>query len=148
MKRCLCFLALLSALIFAGVRAGFAFPSGEASVSLLAFHALTRIDDDRQGRGEGRGGREGRDRGDGSEGRDRGDVGEGRDGGEERQRFRFDRGDFDKPKERRGIGAGFWGGPYWGYGPRWGHACEACRSSCEDGGEDSYCERCRIRCGW
>lgn len=51
-------------------------------------------------------------------------------------------------KSRKGIGAEFWGGPYWGYGPRWGHPCEACRATCETDREGSRCERCRLRCGW
>lgn len=51
-------------------------------------------------------------------------------------------------KTRKGIGADFWGGPYWGYGPRWGHPCEACRASCEADSEGLRCERCRVRCGW
>ena len=51
-------------------------------------------------------------------------------------------------KSRKSIGAEFWGGPYWGYGPRWGHPCEACRATCETDGEGSRCERCRVRCGW
>jgi hypothetical protein len=51
-------------------------------------------------------------------------------------------------KSRKGIGAEFWGGPYWGYGPRWGHPCEACRATCESDREGSRCERCRVRCGW
>lgn len=51
-------------------------------------------------------------------------------------------------KSRRSIGAEFWGGPYWGYGPRWGHPCEACRATCEADQEGSRCERCRVRCGW
>jgi hypothetical protein len=58
---------------------------------------------------------------------------------------RIDRGE---RKSRKGIGADFWGGPYWGYGPRWGHPCEACRATCEADGEGSRCERCRVRCGW
>jgi hypothetical protein len=51
-------------------------------------------------------------------------------------------------KSRKSIGAEFWGGPYWGYGPRWGHPCEACRATCENDQEGSRCERCRVRCGW
>ena len=51
-------------------------------------------------------------------------------------------------KSRKSIGAEFWGGPYWGYGPRWGHRCEACRATCETDQEGSRCERCRVRCGW
>ena len=51
-------------------------------------------------------------------------------------------------KSRKSIGAEFWGGPYWGYGPRWGHPCEACRATCETDQEGSRCERCRVRCGW
>jgi hypothetical protein len=51
-------------------------------------------------------------------------------------------------KSRKSIGAEFWGGPYWGYGPRWGHPCEACRATCETDREGSRCERCRVRCGW
>lgn len=54
----------------------------------------------------------------------------------------------EERKSRRGIGADFWGGPYWGYGPRWGHPCEACRATCEYDAEGARCERCRIRCGW
>lgn len=49
---------------------------------------------------------------------------------------------------RKGIGADFWGGPYWGYGPRWGHPCESCRATCEADEDSSRCERCRVRCGW
>ncbi len=118
MKRCLCFLALFCSLVLAGGQAGFAFPSGSEGTVLVKARAVVQIEDDRGGRGGGR-------------------------------RFRFGRGDFDKPRERRSIGAGtFWGGPYWGYGPRWGHACKSCRSSCEDGGDNARCERCRLRCGW
>jgi len=51
-------------------------------------------------------------------------------------------------KERKGIGAGFWGGPYWGYGPRWGHPCQSCRASCDEEQEGARCQRCRMRCGW
>lgn len=52
-----------------------------------------------------------------------------------------------KPQRK---GAGFWGGPYWGYGPRWGHPCQTCRSDCEGDSEaeSARCERCRVRCGW
>jgi hypothetical protein len=50
--------------------------------------------------------------------------------------------------ERKGVGARFWGGPYWGYGARLGHPCDACRSTCQGGEKSAYCERCRIRCGW
>jgi hypothetical protein len=196
MRRCLCHLPLLAALILAGGRTGFAFPPASPGSGLLGLSSLVLIEDNRPGRGEGRGeGRGGRDwggrgeirergemreRGDFRAGPDRGDRREGFDRGDshgladrgdprgmiERGERRIDpelgepRGaaethgpqyeEMDKPKIRRGIGAGagFWGGPYWGYGPRWGHACEACRSACEGGGEDSYCERCRIRCGW
>lgn len=49
---------------------------------------------------------------------------------------------------RKTIGAQFWGGPYWGYGARLAHPCEACRSNCKGGGGESYCDRCRARCGW
>lgn len=63
-----------------------------------------------------------------------------------KQRFRDEnRGDNE---ERKGIGARFWGGPYWGYGPRWGHPCQTCRSDCESESEGARCERCRVRCGW
>lgn len=54
----------------------------------------------------------------------------------------------EERRSRRGIGADFWGGPYWGYGPRWGHPCETCRAACESDEEGLRCERCRIRCGW
>jgi hypothetical protein len=54
----------------------------------------------------------------------------------------------DGRRSRRGIGADFWGGPYWGYGPRWGHPCESCRATCEADEDGSRCERCRVRCGW
>lgn len=50
--------------------------------------------------------------------------------------------------ERRGVGARFWGGPYWGYGARFGHPCDNCRSACRGGERSAYCERCRMRCGW
>jgi hypothetical protein len=50
--------------------------------------------------------------------------------------------------ERKGVGARFWGGPYWGYGARWGHPCDNCRSACVGGERSAYCERCRMRCGW
>ncbi len=46
------------------------------------------------------------------------------------------------------LGARFWGGPYWGYGPRWGHPCQSCRSDCESEPEGGRCKRCRLRCGW
>jgi hypothetical protein len=59
-----------------------------------------------------------------------------------------ERNDRDDRKTRKGIGADFWGGPYWGYGPRWGHPCEVCRATCESDQEGSRCERCRVRCGW
>jgi hypothetical protein len=43
----------------------------------------------------------------------------------------------------------FWGGPYWGYGARFGHPCRWCRSNCTDnGGGDERCRRCISRCGW
>lgn len=54
----------------------------------------------------------------------------------------------DEGRFRKGIGADFWGGPYWGYGPRWGHPCESCRSTCEADRDSPRCERCRVRCGW
>ena len=61
----------------------------------------------------------------------------------------FDWGGKDKEKpKRKGAGAGFWGGPYWGYGPRWGHPCESCRSNCEGDEKSADCKRCRVRCGW
>jgi hypothetical protein len=50
--------------------------------------------------------------------------------------------------ERRGLGAQFWGGPYWGFGARLGHPCQTCRSTCEGGSRSAACERCRTRCGW
>lgn len=53
----------------------------------------------------------------------------------------------DKPA-RRGLGARFWGGPYWGYGPRWGHPCRKCQSTCENENDSAECRRCRLRCGW
>jgi hypothetical protein len=59
-----------------------------------------------------------------------------------------ERGGRDERRLRRGIGADFWGGPYWGYGPRWGHPCESCRATCEAEEDSSRCERCRVRCGW
>lgn len=70
------------------------------------------------------------------------------DDGKSGRTVRADRENLSEKKERRGAGAGFWGGPYWGYGPRWGHPCEACKSSCEEDGEEARCRRCRIRCGW
>ncbi|WP_125461780.1 MULTISPECIES: hypothetical protein [Rhodomicrobium] len=54
----------------------------------------------------------------------------------------------EEKKERKSLGAGFWGGPYWGYGPRWGHPCESCRASCEGDEDGNRCRRCRMRCGW
>ncbi len=51
-------------------------------------------------------------------------------------------------KLREGVGAGFWGGPYWGYGPRWGHRCETCKSNCNEDSGSKVCRKCRIRCGW
>ena len=72
--------------------------------------------------------------------------------GAEEQPFRkpmdADRNGREERRARRGIGADFWGGPYWGYGPRWGHPCEVCRTTCESDRDDTRCERCRIRCGW
>lgn len=59
-----------------------------------------------------------------------------------------ERSDRNERRSRRGIGADFWGGPYWGYGPRWGHPCESCRATCEADEDGSRCERCRVRCGW
>jgi hypothetical protein len=58
--------------------------------------------------------------------------------------------DLRDKKERKSLGARFWGGPYWGYGPRWGHPCESCRAACEGDDEDdgNRCRRCRMRCGW
>ena len=49
---------------------------------------------------------------------------------------------------REGVGARFWGGPYWGYGPRWGHRCETCKADCDENSGGSSCKKCRIRCGW
>ena len=72
-------------------------------------------------------------------------------GGEEQsapQQAENERNILGERKSRRSIGAEFWGGPYWGYGPRWGHPCEACRATCETDREGSRCERCRVRCGW
>lgn len=54
----------------------------------------------------------------------------------------------DRKRAPKGLGARFWGGPYWGYGPRWGHPCRQCRSTCESGKDSSECRRCRLRCGW
>lgn len=51
-------------------------------------------------------------------------------------------------KLRESLGAGFWGGPYWGYGPRWGHRCETCKSNCDEDSGSRACKKCRIRCGW
>ena len=43
----------------------------------------------------------------------------------------------------------FWGGPYWGYGARFGHPCRWCSSNCTGGGgDDERCRRCISRCGW
>ena len=66
----------------------------------------------------------------------------------ERKRMDSERNNLGERKSRKSIGAEFWGGPYWGYGPRWGHPCEACRATCENDREGSRCERCRVRCGW
>ncbi len=54
----------------------------------------------------------------------------------------------DEESGRRGVGARFWGGPYWGYGPRWGHPCKTCRSDCESDEDSRRCKKCRVRCGW
>lgn len=54
----------------------------------------------------------------------------------------------DQKSIRRGLGARFWGGPYWGYGPRWGHPCRQCRTICESEDDSADCRRCRLRCGW
>lgn len=64
------------------------------------------------------------------------------------ERFKTERG--GKDGERKGVGARFWGGPYWGYGPRWGHPCQSCQDTCENDGESdsARCKRCRVRCGW
>jgi hypothetical protein len=51
------------------------------------------------------------------------------------------------PNERDGH-TQYWGGPYWGYGARFGHPCEACREECGVGKKTPACERCRMRCGW
>jgi hypothetical protein len=66
----------------------------------------------------------------------------------ERRIQQFEQGNLGQRKERKGLGAGFWGGPYWGYGPRWGHRCESCRSDCAGDQESAGCKRCRVRCGW
>jgi hypothetical protein len=59
-----------------------------------------------------------------------------------------DRNSLGEKKRRKGIGAEFWGGPYWGYGPRWGHPCNTCRAECESDQGSARCQRCRVRCGW
>jgi hypothetical protein len=59
-----------------------------------------------------------------------------------------DRSAVGEGKQRKGMGAEFWGGPYWGYGPRWGHPCQTCRAECESDRDGNRCERCRLRCGW
>lgn len=42
----------------------------------------------------------------------------------------------------------FWGGPYWGYGARFGHPCRWCRANCTESDEpDDKCKRCISRCG-
>ncbi len=64
------------------------------------------------------------------------------------RRFLFGHKSEDPEPERKGAGAGFWGGPYWGYGPRWGHACETCRATCDGDSGSARCKRCQVRCGW
>ena len=66
----------------------------------------------------------------------------------ERKFLRFKDRNRDGESQKRGIGARFWGGPYWGYGPRWGHPCKTCRSDCESDEESRRCRKCRVRCGW
>ena len=88
---------LLAFLTFAVAAAqpGHAFsPAGEGYAALAEFGLpdLSRVQDERQDKGQGR--------------------------GHERRIQQFDQGNLVERKERKGLG-GFWGGPYWGYGPRW-----------------------------
>jgi hypothetical protein len=124
MKRCLCFLLMLAAVILAGPReisalmaadrAGAEAPALTTAQGTDEESAPRQVDDDQLA---------------------------------PKQRD-SERNILGERKSRRGIGADFWGGPYWGYGPRWGHPCEACRATCESDREGSRCERCRVRCGW
>lgn len=52
-----------------------------------------------------------------------------------------------EPRKRNGQ-TQYWGGPYWGYGARFGHPCDVCRNECGAGKKTPDCERCRMRCGW
>jgi hypothetical protein len=117
---------LLAFLTFAVAAAqpGHAFsPAGEGYAALADFGLpdLSRVQDQGEGKGQGR--------------------------GHERRIQQFDQGNLAERKERKGLG-GFWGGPYWGYGPRWGHRCESCRADCDGDQNGPGCKRCRIRCGW
>lgn len=112
------------------------------------------------GRFRDRGGSEDRD---GGRSRDR-DIPSDRDGGRSRERVVPDERDAGRYRERGGFEGGsrgaappqegrsinrFWGGPYWGYGARFGHPCRWCQSNCGDGEQDeARCRRCESRCGF
>ncbi len=53
----------------------------------------------------------------------------------------------DKDRKKRKVGAGMWGGPYWGYGPRLSDPCKDCLETCDENPEGKSCKRCKIRCG-
>lgn len=121
MTRCIFILLAFLTLAVLAAQPGRAFsPAARSFATLAEFNLpdLSRIED--QGQGQGR----------------------------ERRFQRFDQGNMADRKERKGLGAGFWGGPYWGYGPRWGHRCEACRTDCDGDQDGAGCKRCRVRCGW
>jgi hypothetical protein len=121
MTRCICKFLVLLTFVASAAEPSFAFaPSGRTLAVLAEFGlpGLARIQDRNEG------------------------------GGHDRRIQDFSQGSLTERKPRRGFGGGFWGGPYWGYGPRWGHRCESCRSSCDGDQDSSSCKRCRVRCGW
>jgi hypothetical protein len=130
MTRCICILLFFLTFVAVGPERSSAFSpsaSGFATLAQFGVSDLSRIDDLSRLQ---------------EKGQDRG----------ERRFQRFEQGDLGGRRgggggERKGFGA-FWGGPYWGYGPRWGHRCESCRADCEGDQEGPGCKRCRVRCGW
>jgi len=63
-----------------------------------------------------------------------------------RRQFRDSRRGRNGGDRRNGVGARMLGGPYWGYGPRWGRNCDDCRARCADGSNNARCRRCRTEC--
>jgi hypothetical protein len=51
-----------------------------------------------------------------------------------------------KSKKKRKIGAGLYGGSYWGYGLRRGDPCKTCAETCEENAKSARCKRCKMRC--